>query len=169
MVRTWVPLLAALLGGGAIYYLTGRGGPSSPLPDDPDQLILYSLDGKRMIPPADLPEAQKTGEWLYTFPVLGKVEVTDRRQVREILTAMRQAIRYPPKPSSCFWPRHAIRAVKEGEIVDVVVCFECHTYSAHRGDQLLTPHTPGISSDPEPLFDKTLTDAGVPLARKAHE
>jgi hypothetical protein len=37
--------------------------------------------------------------------VLGKVEVTDRRQVREILTAVRQAIQKAPKHgAACFWP-----------------------------------------------------------------
>jgi hypothetical protein len=116
--------------------------------------------------------ARPAAEKLYDFPVLGKVEVTDRQQMREILTAFRRAIHNPPTGAACFWPRHAIRVVKGGETVDAVICFECHRCMLCRGGERpkdtgrMTEH---MSPDPEPLFDKILTDAGVPLAKKSHE
>jgi hypothetical protein len=163
-------LLKVVLVGGVgllavvVYELTGLVEPPSPLPDDPDRLILYSLDG--MPDEHRLAEAK---EFLYHFPVLGKVEVTDSRQRRELLAAVRRAIRKAPEPAKCFWPRHAIRAVKGGMTVDVVVCFQCRTYDVSRAQETLSGATLTIAPDPEPLFDKILADAGVPLAKKSHE
>jgi hypothetical protein len=150
------------------YELTGLVGPPSPLPDDPDRLILYSLDPLHP-DQGDLAEADRKGEYLYYFPVLGKVEVADSRQRREILAAIRRAIRNPPKPANCFEPRHAVRAVKGSQTVDVVICFECRNYSVSRTQESLSGTTLTIAPDPEPLFDKILSDAGVPLAKKSHE
>jgi hypothetical protein len=77
--RRLIVVLAAGVGSLAVvvYELTGLVGPSSPLPDDPDRLILYSLDG--MPDEHRLAEAKEFLEFLYGFPVLGKVEVTDLR------------------------------------------------------------------------------------------
>jgi hypothetical protein len=165
--------IVLVLGWTVVFPRGEEGGEptASPLPDDPDQLVLYSLDGtKEVRGEADLVEAKSKGEYLYTFPVLGKVQVTDSRQKREVLTAIRRAMQKPPKPAHCFVPRHAVRAVKGGEIVDVVVCFECRTYFTYWGREPEGGRlTPAIAPDPEPLFDKILTDAGVPLAKKAHE
>src|SRR5690348_14627171 len=112
MTRALVGLVAIL----SALAPVGCGGPPSPLPDDPDRLILYSLDGMNGEFDEDrLAEAKLKGEFLYGFPVLGKVEVTDPRQKREVLRAIRRAIGNPPMPSKCFWPRHAVRAVKGGE------------------------------------------------------
>ena len=160
-----------ILGWAAVFPHRDGGEPTtSPLADDPDQLVVYSLDGTKEVREAELAEAKLKGEYLYTFPVLGKVQVTDTRQRREVLAAIRRAVRNPPKPAHCFWPRHAVRTVKGGETVDMVICFECQTYFTYWG---VEPEggrlTPAISPDPEPLFDKILTDAGVPLAKKAHE
>jgi hypothetical protein len=150
-----------------VYALSEHGKPTSPLPDEPDQLVLFSLDGMNARNRTELAEAQARGEeYLYNWPVLGKVQVTDRGKVREILSAIRRAIRNPDKPANCFFPRHAVRAVKGGETVDVVICFQCRTYAVSRGPGSPLGSTPAISSDPEPLFDKILTDAGVPLAEK---
>jgi hypothetical protein len=53
--------------------------------------------------------------------------------------------------------------------VDVVVCFQCRTYDVSRAQETLSGATLTIAPDPEPLFDKILTAAGVPLAKKSHE
>ncbi len=147
----------------------GCAGQQGPLPDDPDQLILYSLDGtNEVIDNEKLAKAKMKGEFLYTFPVLGKVIVTDENQKREILSAINHSLKNPPAPSKCFWPRHAVRTVKGDQTRDFVVCFECHTYFVYHG---VEPEgammTPAIAGDPEPLFDRILADAGVPLAEKS--
>jgi hypothetical protein len=58
---------------------------------------------------------------------------------------------------------------KGDETIDVVICFQCKGYEAYRGGKPIIGVGSDIAPDPEPLFDKILTDAGVPLAKKAHE
>jgi hypothetical protein len=162
-----------ILSWAAVFPHREEGGEptTSPLADDPDQLVVYSLDGtKEVRDEAELAEAKLKGEYLYTFPVLGKVQVTNARQRREVLAAIQRAVRNPPKPAHCFVPRHAVRTVKGGETVDMVICFQCQTYFTYWGVEPAGSRlTPAISPDPEPLFDKILSDAGVPLAKKGHE
>ncbi len=174
MARWVLLLLAVLLGGVAIFLLTRPGGPHGPLPDDPDQLFLYSIDGKHSN--SKTPEEAKIAAgWpvvghLYDYPVLGKIEVTDRRQVRDILAAVRRAIRKAPEVgANCYWPRHVVRTVKGGETVDVVICFQCSRYQVYREGKRETEGTQKLSPDDEPLFDKLLSDAGIPLAKMPWE
>ena len=170
MARWLILLLAVVLGGVAIFLLTRPGMPPGPLPDDPDQLFLYSIDGKHST--SKTPEEAKIAEgWpvvghLYDHQVLGKVEVTNCRQVREVLAAVRRSIWKPPeRGANCFWPRHVVRVVKGGETIDMVICFECSRYEVYREGKRTTETTQLLSRDDESLFDKLLSDAGIPLAK----
>ncbi|HJZ53912.1 MAG TPA: hypothetical protein VKE74_03090 [Gemmataceae bacterium] len=128
---------------------------------------MYSIDGPTWYKNGSkLTEDQSRGEVLDGYPVLGKVEVTDPGQRQKVYSAIRGAVRNPPPGSKCFIPRHAIRAVKGDETVDMVICFQCHNYEHHRGGKEVSGPNPLISSDPEALLDKILSDAGVPLASK---
>jgi hypothetical protein len=173
-IPSLVTVLATVLAATAIFWLIDHRGPPSPLPDEPDQLVLYSIDGKPSV--TKTPEEVKIAEgWpvvghLYDYPVLGKVEVTVRRQVREVLAAVRRAIRNrPERGANCFWPRHVVRVVKGGETVDVVICVRCSRYQDYREGKSETETTQPLSSDDETLFDKILTDAGIPLAKMPWE
>jgi hypothetical protein len=66
----------------------------------------------------------------------------------------------------CFLPRHVLRITSGGETVDVLLCFECWRYQIIReGDE--QPYRRGIvSSEAQPLLDRVLAEAGVPLAPK---
>jgi hypothetical protein len=135
------------------------------LPDDPDKLILYSLDpppprGDEEPPPAPVP-----GEVLYGYPVLGKVEVSDPARRREVIAAIKSAVRDKSAvQAKCFDPRHAIRVVKGNETIELVICFSCHNYDGYRQGVRVTKLTPSISGSAQPLIDQTLREAGVPLA-----
>jgi hypothetical protein len=161
-----VPRILALFA--ATLVLAGcESGPAGPLPAEPDQLVLYSIDLQTWAEVDFNPAAaEATGKLLDGYPVLGKVPITDLAQRRQVLSAIRRAVRKPPPGKACFVPRHALRAVKGNEIVDMVICFECGNYKHYQGGRLVSAFTPPISSDAEPLFDKILTDAGVPLAPK---
>ena len=56
--------------------------------EEPEQLTLYSIDG------TELPREreQRTGEKFHSYPVLGKLEVTDARMRKEIFSALMSAI-----------------------------------------------------------------------------
>lgn len=60
--------------------------------------------------------------------------------------------------------RHGIRVRYEGTKFDILICFECKEVFAYQDTvQVARCH---IGTKPEPLFDKVLTEAGVPLAEK---
>ena len=138
------------------------------LPDDPDELILFSIDGtawqKRIGKPAPVQE----GETLHGHPVLGKTRIYDPVKQRTVIAAVKEAIRRGPEQTlRCFVPRHALRLTKGGESVDVVVCFECLRYQTFRGANAESAAAAGNMADaPQPLLNKILSDAGVRLAPK---
>jgi len=143
-----------VLAGGVVWWLTSGHSPAYP-----DELTLYSIDG----PTWSLEQPSTGGEQLNGFPVLGKVEVTDERQRQEIVDAIDSAIKNANGGKTCFVPRHAIRAVTDGNVVVTVICFECGNYNLYEAQELVRS-SHGISPEAQPLLDKVLTDAGVTLA-----
>jgi hypothetical protein len=107
----------------AVLLLPGcRGEPANHLPSDPDQLILYSIDGPSYWKhDFELTPEQAKGEILHGHPVLGKVEITDPEQRRLVIAMIKDAIRNAGPVKTCFIPRHAIRSVKDGRSIDLGV------------------------------------------------
>lgn len=142
-----------------------RGEPAAQIPDDPDELTLFSIDGTETWkqPTAEPP--------LYGCPVLGRVEIGDPARRREIMAAVRDGIRNAPtEPKACFFPRHMLRVGKDGKTVDVVICFQCDNYRLYRvGTDAGLIGGGQISSAGQPALDKILTDAGIPLAPRLGE
>jgi hypothetical protein len=133
---------------------------------EPDQLVLYSVDGPTVNNQRPKQEELK-GELLYGYPVLGKVELKDRHQRREVLTALEAAVRDGAEKYKCFKPRHVVRTARAGVTTDMVICFECRNYMSYRNGAWEQENgTLAISDAMQPLLDKILTDAGVPLAPK---
>jgi hypothetical protein len=127
--------------------------------ESPDELTLLSIDGREGV-------RTESKEHLRGYPVLGTVVITDANKKRELMKALSEAIaRRPEHPAKCFWPRHVLRAVSAGKTVDYVICFECSNFEQFEGDQKV--HYGPINKDAEPLFDKVLQDAGVPVTPKA--
>jgi hypothetical protein len=63
-------------------------------------------------------------------------------------------------------PRHAIHATTYADkTVDVLICFQCSRVEFYLDGQMQNPDLP-TSGSPEPILDKILTDANVPLAPK---
>ncbi len=127
----------------------------------PSQLTLYSLDGRDGLTPEELARAS---ERFHNFPVLGKVEVASAETRRELMAALRDGIAASDGTAAkCFWPRHGLRTVEKGETIDYVICFQCLQLMEYRGEKSLDRTT---TRDPEPVFDRPLKQAGVPLAPK---
>jgi|SRR5437773_2079470 len=125
-----------------------------------DQIELLSIDpGNR-----ELDEPPPKGDY-YTWKVLGKTVIEDADTHQSVISAVEQGIAESGRPASCFDPRHAIHASYNGKAVDLLICFECKQILVYLDGQrqdsyLLT------SSSPEPVLDKVLTQANVPLAPK---
>jgi hypothetical protein len=153
--------IAVFAAGVGIYLWLSTGG----IPDDADELILFSVDGTKMTMEPEARGFTKDQELLYECAVLGRVEITDPALRREVIAAVKRDIRNPYSPQSkCFKPRHVLRIVKGGRTVDVVICFECHGYEVHRDNAPRVGPTPRIGESSNPLLNKILTDAGVPIA-----
>jgi hypothetical protein len=145
-----------------IFSVTFTGCGSSPLPglDAPDQFILYSIEERPPTPG----EEPKPEEKFYSYYILGKTEITDIAKRRELADALKAAVtKSDGTKAECFWPHHAIRAVKGGKTIDYVICFKCLQMATHDGD---SSSMKTITADPQSLFNKHLKDAGVPLSQQ---
>jgi hypothetical protein len=154
MARAMLPMTIGLI------LLTGcRSKPDNQVADDPDELTLFSIDG------TETWTGPTSGGPLYGCPNLGSVKISDPVHRRDIIAALKEAIRNAPEhPKGCWMPRHVLRVVKAGDTIDVAVCFECHSYRLYRdgkdaGGGMISPAG-------QPRLDQLLTEAGIPLAPK---
>jgi hypothetical protein len=123
-----------------------------------DRVTLYSVDIDTKLRP-------EVTERFQGFPILGTLDISEIGPRREVLDAIQDGIRRCRMESGydCFWPRHGIRAERAGRATDFVICFECaqiYVYNS-QGSRVAYFLT---TKDPQPMLDKRLTAAGVPLA-----
>jgi hypothetical protein len=91
------------------------------------------------------------------------VEITDPSKRKELIAALKDGVaRRPEFGMKCFWPRHGIRAVEKGRVVEYVICFQCNNFDEYREG---TPRRGGtINGDVRPTFDAPLLEASIPIA-----
>jgi len=126
---------------------------------DANNLTLYSIDGNNITMPRDQPIE---GDDFHGCPVLGKVDISDPTRRKAIVEALAAGIsEIPMEVKACFWPHHAIRAEKNGQTIDCLICFYCSNFRIYSGDTI----TEGgqITHAPEKLLNQYLTEAGVPI------
>lgn len=132
-----------------------------------EEFILYSIDGRdeyqKKKHESPLPKSTET---FHNYPVLGKVKIDQPEERRKLIAAFGDALYWRPSiGAKCFWPRHAIHAVVKGRTVDFVICFECSRFI--RTEITTKRNVSGLlNEDAQPVFDKPLTDAGIPIAPK---
>jgi hypothetical protein len=169
------------------FLIVSAGGCRSKDPElqDPEQLTLYSIDGRwnEEAGPANAvntdcqsvkweeretkrtyvpPEGVSVTESFHGYPVLGKVEVTDPQERKRLVAALKEGTGPEGTQGGCFCPRHAIRAVQKGRTFDYVICFQCHGVEEYV-DGKRKPSRAFYNSV-KPAFDQPLTDAGIPIA-----
>jgi hypothetical protein len=127
-------LLTSLFLGCGCNWVGGQGTP--------EQLTLYSIDGRRLQPGQEV----QANEKFHGYPVLGKIEIADADKRKEVFAALKEGLaRSNGTMAKCFWPRHGIPAVEKGRTIDYVICFECLQLEAHEGDsKRVMPVTWGI-------------------------
>lgn len=149
--------LTVLLVATFVLWRLSRGVSTSP-----DQLTLYSINHEmntRHLPPDQEPPP---GEYLHGYLVLGKLDVNIASERKQIMAALNKGMtRSDGMSNKCFEPRHAIRTVENGKIVDYMICFHCRLIYIHGGESMRSEST---TSDPQAFFNKFLTDAGISLA-----
>ena len=129
--------------------------------DQAEQIELYSLD------PAGGPlkkDAEKNG--FHGWKVLGKTKLADAKTSKKVMAAIYKGIPEGFGPAGCFHPRHGIRATLKDKTVDLVICFECMSMTVYNGEKGEIVYT---SASPQPVLDKVLTAAKVPLPKAKDE
>jgi hypothetical protein len=110
--------------------------------------------------------AKGAKEKFHDWKVLGKTVVKSKAARRRILAAVLKGVAdHPRYAAKCFNPRHGIRATLDGRTVDLVICFECYQIEMFEGNEELGDAL--TNRKPQPVLDKVLKAAGVPLATKA--
>ena len=129
--------------------------------DGAEKMELYSLD------PAGGPlkkDAAKNG--FHGWKVLGKTQLKEAKTRKSVMTAIHKGIPENFGAAGCFHPRHGIRATLKDKTVDLVICFECGSMTVYNGEKVNVVYT---SASPQPVLDKVLTAAKVPLPKAKDE
>lgn len=128
-----------------------------------EKFVLLSIDPARY----PLQPAAPNTEYFHKYKVLGQTEIKDPKRRSELLQALFRGVEEYEKAEwaapECFIPRHGIKAMAGTNWVDLVICFECKLIleDSNKGHASTM-----VSAEPRDLFNRTLQEAGVPLAKK---
>jgi ketosteroid isomerase-like protein len=131
--------------------------------DGAEELELYSLD-----PQESLDERKRDPKsGFHGYKVLGKTTVKDATTRKKLVASLKQGVddNYGAVAGNCFDPRHGIQVTHKDMTMDFVICFQCSWVYMYESDKdqngsfMITP-------TPQADFDKVLSDAKVPLAKK---
>jgi len=128
------------------FFLFACGGagafpkPSRPVLEAPDTMVIMALEPHFRHPPD-----QAGGDLFHGYVVTGKAPVEDEASRRALMDLVFEGVsKSDGKVARCFNPRHAIRVTRAGEVVDLVICYECFQISVLR---------PGTEDGPMVLTD----------------
>lgn len=142
--------------------------PLFPDVDSIQEMTLISVDGifdeRRVVKFQNLTEEEK----FHGFPILGTVEITNRRDRKAIISSIQTGINEGDMVASCFWPRHGLRIMTTDSTYEYKICFECSQYRVYKDfDDRRSGGT--ISSSPQEFLNTYFKKAGVPIAPSTEE
>ncbi|MCE9526224.1 MAG: hypothetical protein K8R36_09245 [Planctomycetales bacterium] len=100
---------------------------------------------------------ERIGEYV----VLGKVEVEDPQQRKQVMDSIRQAIHKGGTQKMCFDPRHILRVVDGEGTTEFTICFQCSNYTATGARS--SGGMKAISEDPKGLLNSILEGAKIEI------
>jgi hypothetical protein len=113
----------------------------------------------------DNPSFKNPANSFQGWPVLGKTTISDPDVRKRLIAALEKGVEENKGDTmKCFNPRHGIRVTHEGKTADFLICFECFqvmVYVSGEKEQRFL-----ITDSPAPVFNQTLQNAKVPLARE---
>jgi hypothetical protein len=153
LVLTWLPVAAR--------DAAPAGTPAEQaksILENATELELHSLE------PSTEGKVAKEKKTFHGWEVLGKTTVKDAKTRKEMLHALQEK----GNVAKCFDPRHGIRAKHGDRSVDLVICFHCgqiYVFLDGKGDRVATLT---VSDRSQPVLDRVLKAAKVPLAKPAN-
>ncbi|HEY4308199.1 MAG TPA: hypothetical protein VGN12_02005 [Pirellulales bacterium] len=139
-----------------IAVLAGAAGCGRSSNDTPEQLTLYSIDGR------EERRNSVTEQRFQGYPVLGWLDIEDADDRKAIMSAVEQGIAQSNgKPPVCFSPRYGIQAMRHDKSSAYVISFQCLQLQVIHDDATIMKTT---TAAPEAVLNGYLTKAGIPLA-----
>jgi len=111
------------------------------------------------------PSSKNPPEDFHGWRVIGKTTIKDPDTRKRLVAAMEKGVEENKGDSmKCFDPRHGVRVTLDGRTADFVICFQCFqvlVYVAGENERRFL-----ITDSPAPIFNRTLQEAKIPLARE---
>jgi hypothetical protein len=170
-MKKWMLPLGIFVVLGAVYWLWPRHDFKMPPPSELQAVfpgrsrqILENSQQFTLISLAPLPYFEpKAKDYWHGFRVLGQTVVTNQDQRADLIAALYDSMAGEGATKACFSPRHGIRAVRDGNPIDLVICFSCGLMKVY------TPYGQaegGVTKPSQKYFDRALRQAGVELPNR---
>src|SRR5262245_7528231 len=139
-------------------------GQKNKIPDQA-RAILEKATQFELLSIGHYPSPENRTEDFQGWPVIGKITIKDLNARKRLVAALEKGVEENKgETMKCFNPRHGIRVTHEGMTADFLICFECFqvmVYVTGEKEQRVL-----ITDSPAPVFNQTLQQAKVPLARE---
>jgi hypothetical protein len=120
---------------------------------------LHSIDGADDSEAAYQRAVKDGRDTLGRYAVLGKLKITDAVARRKLISVLQDSVvNHDGVVASCFLPRHAVVADEKGRHFEIIICFECLSYTMGDGQGGGL-----ISRRGQMHFDKLLKVTGIPI------
>lgn len=121
-----------------------------------DKLVLISMQPK--LTSLEPPNAIKTAK------ILGQIEITDEHEKVALIDGVLNHFAPIRNEAGCHHPRHAIRALKSNQNMELTICFSCHNVRFFRNGQVFYKHA--MRGDAKDFYNQTLRKHHVPVAKE---
>jgi hypothetical protein len=139
-----------------------------------DKFILLSLAGMEATLPRPFEltsfilasDTKRLSESMFhNYRILGQTEIKDKDVQKHIRAIYDDGITDTGFSATCFSPKHGVRAIKNGQILDFVICFHCSYAEVFLNNKEVADYHFGSVHRSE--FDAILSAANVPLSHKS--
>ena len=127
--------------------------------DGADKFVLYALE------PSELMKNMGHKTYFHGFGILGETTISDAATMQQLSAAYYDGLCFDNEKglgAACFNPRHGLRAVKNGQTLDLVICFHCA-----QAEVFFNGREHGvviINKRPQNTFNRIYNDAGLKMA-----
>ncbi len=126
--------------------------------DGADKFVLYALE------PNESMKNMGHKTYFYGFGILGEATIFDKETMQKLRESFYDGLANDEgTATACFNPRHGLRAVKNGKVLDLVICFECGQAEVFINNKSVGGAD--VNRRPQSTFDRIYNNAGLELAR----
>lgn len=148
----------------ASIFVVGCSG--NRIPAVAEQAMKNSTDFEVLSLEPDPRVGKADGHDFHGWTVLGKTTIEDSNTRAKLISRFKAGVaENNGTVAACFNPRHGIKVTHHDKTHEFVICFECYQVKWFIDGQNAEGFL--ITQSPQPMFDEILSQANVPLAKKA--